>query len=87
MDSYQGTKQQPHRIIEWADYQDNTLGFFAYRWLHGEPIQRPGGTFRFAPLRDIVVSIHCLSDRTADFKTREQRGSKDGIIADQTLTR
>jgi hypothetical protein len=76
MVSYQGANCQKHGVIEGADYQDNTLGFLADRWLHGKPVKREGGTFRFAPLRDIVISIHCLRERSADLKAREQRGSR-----------
>jgi hypothetical protein len=86
MVSYQGAKCQKHRVIEWADYQDYTLGFFAYRWLHDKPVKREGGTFRFAPLRDIVISIHCFRERSADLEAREQRGSRDHIIAYQIPT-
>lgn len=86
MISYQGAKCQIHGVIEWANYQDNTLGFFAYRWFRGKPVKREGGTFRFAPLRDIVISIDCFRERTADLKAREQRGSRDLIIADQIPT-
>lgn len=86
MISYQGTECQKHRVIEWADYQDNTLGFFAYRWLRGKPVQREGGTFGFAPLRDIVISVHCFCERRANFQAREKRGSRDHIITDQIPT-